>query len=54
MRAEGIQIPILALTANALKGDREVYLGIGMNDYIPKPVDRGFLAETLMKWLVRK
>jgi osomolarity two-component system sensor histidine kinase TcsA len=53
MRGKGLQVPIVALTANALKGDREVYLGIGMNDYIPKPVDRDFLARTLTKWLVR-
>jgi osomolarity two-component system sensor histidine kinase TcsA len=54
IRGKGLQIPILALTANALKGDREVYLGIGMDDYIPKPVDRDFLAKTLMKWLVQE
>ena len=45
-------LPIIAMTANALKGDREKSIEIGMNDYISKPIDPEILFETLIKWLV--
>lgn len=44
-------IPIIAMTANAMQGDREVCLHAGMNDYVSKPVSPQTLAETLKKWL---
>jgi PAS domain S-box-containing protein len=43
-------IPIIALTANVMKGDREKYLQAGMNDYIPKPIDAKNLKAVLEKW----
>ncbi|MGD0125895.1 MAG: response regulator [Terriglobia bacterium] len=45
-------IPIVALTAHALTGDRERCLQTGMDDYISKPVDPKRLVEVLAKWLV--
>ncbi|NVK12399.1 MAG: response regulator [Gammaproteobacteria bacterium] len=43
--------PIIAMTANALKGDRERCFSAGMNDYISKPVDAQTLYQLLDEWL---
>jgi signal transduction histidine kinase/ActR/RegA family two-component response regulator len=43
--------PIIAFTANVIKGDVEHYLANGMNDFIPKPVDMNLLYRTLSKFL---
>ena len=37
--------------ANAMKGDREVCLEVGMNDYLTKPIDLRALADALKRWL---
>jgi osomolarity two-component system sensor histidine kinase TcsA len=50
IRQLGVDVPIIALTGNALKGDAETYLAKGMNDYIAKPLHRQQLVDTLWKW----
>ncbi|MBI1777997.1 MAG: response regulator [Proteobacteria bacterium] len=45
------RLPIIALTANAMVGDREFYLGTGMNDYISKPLDSGKFLDIVGRWV---
>ncbi|MCX5829216.1 MAG: response regulator, partial [Deltaproteobacteria bacterium] len=45
------KVPIIAMTAHAMQGDREKFIEAGMNDYVPKPVSPQALAEALEKWL---
>jgi signal transduction histidine kinase/DNA-binding response OmpR family regulator len=48
------KLPILAMTANAMAGDKEKCLDAGMNDHIPKPIDVAGLFLTMAQWIKPK
>jgi osomolarity two-component system sensor histidine kinase TcsA len=54
IRKSGITVRIVAMTAYALTGDRELCLANGMDDYLPKPVERNKLVQVLVKWLLER
>ncbi|MEO5342717.1 MAG: ATP-binding protein [Gammaproteobacteria bacterium SHHR-1] len=45
------QLPVIALTANTLKGDKDKVLAVGMNDHIGKPINPDQLLITLARWV---
>ena len=47
----GHQPPIIAMTANAMAGDRELCLSAGMDDHVAKPIEPWHLFETLVTWI---
>ena len=52
-KAKGaLRVPIIAITAHALKGDREKCIAVGMNDYITKPFNPHQLQAALIKYIV--
>ena len=46
------KLPIIAMTANAMAGDREKSLSVGMNDHVTKPIEASVLYETVRQWLL--
>jgi len=54
IRDAGLDMPIVAMTANALKGQAESYIAKGMTGYIAKPIDRKLLVKLLISCLKRE
>ncbi|MBI2319853.1 MAG: response regulator, partial [Betaproteobacteria bacterium] len=49
--AEPVRLPIIGLTASAIKGDRELCIAAGMDDYLAKPIRRDALRQVLGRWV---
>ena len=47
-------LPIIAMTANAMKTDRDKCINVGMNDHVAKPINPKTLFSTLSKWIVKR
>ena len=49
-QGKGCHIPVIAMTANAMEGDKEKCLEAGMDDYVAKPIRREDIFELVEKW----
>ncbi len=45
------ELPVIAMTAHAMRGDREISLSVGMNDYVTKPINPSEVFAVLVKWI---
>ncbi len=53
-QAKYAQLPIIAMSAHAMKGDKELSLSKGLNDHVTKPIDAELLYKTLRFWIAKK
>ena len=53
LRGTKAEVPVIAMTANAMDGDREALLAAGMDDYISKPISMAQLTDTIEAWRMR-
>jgi len=54
MKTDGVRTPIIALTAHAMKGEKEKLLAEGMDDYLTKPISQEQLENTIQQWTRKK
>ena len=54
IRESASEIPVIAVTAHAMSGDREAFIRAGMNDYLSKPVSVQSVGDMLKKWLTNE
>ena len=54
IRRLGSTVPVIAMTANALKGDKEACLSAGMSDYLTKPIRQEVLLGLVQQWIASK